>query len=65
MQRSVAGIPALGFTPPANVTFALINPRTGRLAREGSPGNVMECFISGTEPNSYDGDGAKRGGSEK
>ncbi len=65
MQRSVAGIPALAFTPPANLTFALINPRTGRLAREGGQGSVMECFISGTEPNSYDSDAAKRGGREQ
>jgi penicillin-binding protein 1A len=65
MQRSVAGIPALAFTPPANLTFALINPRTGRLAREGSQGSVMECFIRGTEPSSYDSDAAKRDGSEQ
>jgi penicillin-binding protein 1A len=57
-------MPAQGFAPPANVTFALINPRTGRLAREGSEGSVMECFISGTEPTSYDGDPAKGGGGE-
>ncbi|HYS42812.1 MAG TPA: PBP1A family penicillin-binding protein [Geobacteraceae bacterium] len=65
MQRSLAVIPAQSFPPPANVTFALINPRTGRLAREGSEGSVMECFISGTEPNSYDGDPAKGGGGEQ
>src|SRR6266568_878474 len=64
MQRSLAVIPAQSFPPPANVTFALINPRTGRLAREGSEGSVMECFISGTEPTSYDGDPAKGGGGE-
>jgi penicillin-binding protein 1A len=65
MQRSLAVIPTQGFTPPANVTFALINPRTGRLAREGSEGSVMECFVSGTEPTSYDGDPAKGGGGEQ
>ena len=53
MQRAVAGLPARSFTPPANVTFATINPKTGRLAKEGSEGSVQECFISGTEPTSY------------
>lgn len=61
MQRSLGGFPVQGFTPPANVTFALIDSRTGRLAREGSDGSVMECFITGTEPTSYDGDGGKTG----
>ncbi len=53
MQRAVAGIPVQNFTAPADVTFATINPRTGRLAREGSEGSLQECFISGTEPTSY------------
>jgi penicillin-binding protein 1A len=56
MQRSLAGTAVQDFVPPSNVTFALINPRNGRLAREGSEGAVTECFISGTEPTSYDGD---------
>lgn len=54
MQRAVAGMPVRLFKAPADVTFALINPRTGHLARGGSPGSVQECFISGTEPKSYD-----------
>mgnify|MGYP001255401438 CR=1 FL=1 len=53
MQRAVANLPVKNFTPPPNVTFATINPRTGRLAREGSEGSLQECFISGTEPTSY------------
>jgi len=53
MQRAVANIPVQDFTPPPNVTFATINPRTGRLARDGSDGSLQECFISGTEPTSY------------
>ena len=56
MQRGLAGIPVQRFSPPDDVTFALINPRTGRLARQGSEGSVSECFITGTEPTSYDGD---------
>ena len=50
MQRSVAGLPVQNFTPPSDIVFANINPRTGRLAREGSEGNLQECFIRGTEP---------------
>jgi penicillin-binding protein 1A len=54
MQRALAGVPVKSFNAPANVTFALIDPRTGRLAREGTPGAIQECFISGSEPTSYD-----------
>jgi penicillin-binding protein 1A len=54
MEKSVAGLPTEDFEATENVTFVLINPRTGKLAREGTPGAVMECFIKGTEPNSYD-----------
>ena len=54
MQRALAGVPVKRFSAPGNVTFALIDPRTGSLAREGSPGAVQECFISGSEPTSYD-----------
>jgi penicillin-binding protein 1A len=57
MQKATATLPVEDFQAPENISFVLINPRTGRLAREGTPGAVMECFIKGTEPNSYDGDG--------
>lgn len=57
MQKATASLPVEDFQAPENVSFVLINPRTGKLAREGTPGAVMECFIKGTEPNSYDGDG--------
>jgi penicillin-binding protein 1A len=50
MQRSVAGIPVQNFTPPSDIVFAFINPRTGRLERDGSEGSLQECFIRGTEP---------------
>jgi penicillin-binding protein 1A len=53
MQRAVATMPVENFTAPPNVTFATINPRTGRLAQEGSDESLQECFISGTEPTSY------------
>jgi len=54
MQRALAAVPVKRFSAPGNVTFALIDQRTGRLAREGSPGAVQECFISGSEPTSYE-----------
>ncbi len=56
MQRSLSSMRVEDFKAPANITFALINPRSGKLAREGSEGAVMECFVTGTEPTTYDGD---------
>jgi len=61
MKRALAGNPIEDFVPPPNVTFALINPLSGHLAKQGSEGSVMECFISGTEPTTYDSDAAKIG----
>lgn len=57
MQKAVLNLPVEDFKAPENVSFVLINPRTGKLAKEGTPGAVMECFIKGTEPGSYDGEG--------
>lgn len=54
MQKAIMSLPVEDFTAPENVSFVLINPRTGKLATEGTAGAVMECFIKGTEPSSYD-----------
>ena len=54
MQKAVMQLPSEDFEAPENVSFVLINPRSGKLANEGTPGAVMECFIKGTEPTSYD-----------
>jgi penicillin-binding protein 1A len=62
MKRAVAGKPVLDFAAPPNVNFALINPLTGKLARQGTEGSVMECFIAGTEPSMYDGDSTRPAG---
>jgi penicillin-binding protein 1A len=62
MQRALSGTPVQNFSTPDNITFARINPRTGKLAKDGSEGSAMESFISGTEPTAYDGDAAKGGG---
>ena len=56
MQKSVVGLPIEDFEAPESVTFVLINPLTGRLAKEGTPGAMMECFLKGTEPTGYDGE---------
>jgi penicillin-binding protein 1A len=56
MQKAVAGLPSEDFEAPEDVSFVLINPRTGRLAREGAPGAITECFVKGTEPSGYDGE---------
>ncbi len=54
MQKAILSLPEEDFTAPENISFVLINPRSGNLAKEGSAGAVMECFIKGTEPTSYD-----------
>uniref|UniRef100_A0A831UEA2 Penicillin-binding protein 1A n=1 Tax=Geobacter metallireducens TaxID=28232 RepID=A0A831UEA2_GEOME len=56
MQRALAGTAVRDFAPPENVVFATINPRTGRLARDGEPGAIRECFVAGTEPTAYEGE---------
>ena len=54
MQKAVISLPAEDFEAEENVSFVLINPHTGNLAKEGTAGAVMECFIKGTEPTEYD-----------
>jgi penicillin-binding protein 1A len=54
MQSALAGVPVQSFEVPADITYAYINPRTGLLSRAGTEGSVEECFVSGTEPRSYD-----------
>jgi penicillin-binding protein 1A len=56
MQKAVAGMPVEPFKAPANISSVTINPATGRLVPEGSPGSVREYFNSGTEPKGYDSD---------
>ena len=56
MQKAVAGLPVESFKVPAGVTTAAINPATGRVVPEGTPGSVREYFISGTEPKGRDRD---------
>jgi penicillin-binding protein 1A len=65
MQRAVAGLPVEVFNPPPNVTFAQINPRTGRLSKAGAAGTVQECFIAGSEPKNYDSEPVAKPSSEE
>jgi penicillin-binding protein 1A len=65
MRRAVAGIPVQSFSPPSNVTFAQINPRTGHLTKSGAGAGVQESFIAGTEPKGYDDDTASPDGEEE
>ncbi len=40
------------FPVPSGITFATVDPETGRLATEACPG-IREAFRAGTEPRSY------------
>jgi len=54
MQKAVISLPSMDFEAPENVSFVLMNPRTGKLVKEGTVGAVTECFIKGSEPSTYD-----------
>ena len=54
MLGAAKGLPVERFEPPEDISFVRINPKTGRLASGG--GGILECFVRGTEPSSYDGD---------
>lgn len=44
MQRAIMSLPAEDFAAPENVSFVLINPRTGKLAKEGTPGRLWNVL---------------------
>ncbi len=50
MTAAVEGSPANDFVAPANVVFAFVDPKTGKLATPDTPGALNEPFIMGTEP---------------
>lgn len=56
MKQAVARMPVKNFTAPGDITFATIDPQTGKLARDGTEGAIVEGFAAGTEPKSYDND---------
>jgi len=53
MRQALANTPIQPFVPPADVSFVSIDRRSGRLARQGQPNSIMECFVAGTEPTEY------------
>lgn len=55
MKKAVVGLPSESFAVPDNVSFVKINPKSGKLAREGATA-VTESFIKGSEPAVYETD---------
>ncbi len=54
MQKAVVGIPVEGFTVPKGVISLSIDPATGGIVPDWSPGSAREYFIKGTEPTGTD-----------
>jgi penicillin-binding protein 1B len=50
MRNGLAAHPNRGFTVPAGIVFADIDPATGQLAGPFCPKTVREAFLEGTEP---------------
>jgi membrane carboxypeptidase/penicillin-binding protein len=50
MARATAGQPETAFLPPAGVTVAKIDPRSGGLATSACPQTIEEAFLEGQEP---------------
>jgi len=53
MKEALNGLPAREFDVPAGIVFVSIDPKTGLLARPGTPHAYLECFKEGTEPKKY------------
>ncbi|MEL7371484.1 MAG: penicillin-binding transpeptidase domain-containing protein, partial [Myxococcota bacterium] len=53
MTEAMRDRPAQEFVPPANVVFALVDPKTGQLAPPDFEGALNEPFIQGTEPTEF------------
>ena len=41
------------FVPPANIVFALVDPKSGKLAPPEAEGALNEPFVQGTEPTEF------------
>jgi penicillin-binding protein 1B len=50
MKQALAAYPSPAFTVPAGLSFADIDPTTGRLATRFCPVTAPELFLGGTEP---------------
>jgi len=53
MEEILKEEPNDDFAVPEGISFAYINPNTGKLATPSEPNKFLEAFISGTEPQSF------------
>ena len=53
MEQILKDEPNDDFTVPEGISFAYINPNTGKLAMPTDRNKFLEAFISGTEPQSF------------
>lgn len=53
MQEVLKDEPADDFPVPDGISFAFINPETGKLALPGDKNKFLEAFKKGTEPSSF------------
>ena len=50
MKQALAGRGNVGFPVPDGVSFASIDPETGKLAQPDCPRTISEAFLAGSEP---------------
>lgn len=50
MKQALAGHPNVSFSVPDGVSFATIDPESGKLARPECPKAITESFLAGSEP---------------
>jgi penicillin-binding protein 1A len=53
MKEVLKDEPAIDFTVPEGISFAFVNPDTGKLALPGDKRKILEAFKKGTEPSSF------------
>ena len=53
MEQILKDEPNEDFAVPEGISFAYINPTTGKLATPAERNKILEAFISGTEPQSF------------
>ncbi len=53
MEQILKDEPNEDFAVPEGISFAYVNPLTGKLATPAEHNKILEAFISGTEPQSF------------
>ncbi len=53
MEQILKDEPNDDFTVPEGISFAYVNPITGKLAMPTERNKFLEAFITGTEPQSF------------